>query len=119
MGTPMPALPTVGRRKTPYGRFWIGKCDSGATGTKESNAGSVVRFICSPGSLQPAQGPEVIARFVEAAAAEGDHIFPGLDDFRHCCPVVLPAQTLIVEGEITGVLVRDDGPHLLLVQLPG
>src|SRR5271168_129205 len=56
-------LETFGLRKTPKGRFWIGKCESAGTSTHERKAGSVVGSMAL---LPSAQRDRVMTQPLEA-----------------------------------------------------
>src|SRR5262245_17148556 len=118
MATPTRAG-SPGRRKTPKGRFWIGKCESGGTGTKERRVGSLAGFMVASRSQEP-QGLQVVARLVETTAAKRQHaVQAGVvdlgqfrlteDDRPHQVAVFglhagrPPCQPLLVEEELRGV----------------
>src|SRR5436190_13520921 len=100
MATPTRGAPLEGL-KIPNGRFWIGKCESGATSINDF----IVSFAGSVPTLQKFQRPQIIARFIEAAAAQrGDQLAMRADPFRPDLPFA-PGETIVRKRERSGVFV--------------
>src|ERR1041385_5047903 len=86
MATPARGLPLWRGRNTPHGKFWMGKSLSAGTGTQERRAGSFVGFMspsryAASGASKQSQRAQVVARLLEAAAAEREpRVAPQRDD---------------------------------------
>src|ERR1700722_17269843 len=64
-------------------------------------------------SLHYPQRPQVLARFVETAAAEGDdRVSPGSGYLVRRCVQILPPQFGVVEMEVGRILILKDGLNL-------
>src|SRR5262245_2823210 len=88
----------------------MGKWEPSGTGTQERRVASVVEDMAGPQKRgtggppvlrKPPQRPQVVARLVEAAAAERQRpLGAGLDDLRRAGLEAPPAQAGVVEAEV-------------------
>src|SRR3954463_13151195 len=109
------ATPTRGARvdglKIPNGRVWIGKCESGATSINDF----IVSFAGSVPTLQKFQRPQIIARLIEAAAAQRrNQLAMHADPFSPDFPFA-PGETIFRKSESRGVFVIEHSNNLGLV----
>src|SRR3954469_22579839 len=112
MATPTRGAPVDGL-KIPNGRFWIGKCESGATSINDF----IVSFAGSVPTLQKFQRPQIIARFIKAAAAQRRHqLAMRADPFRPDFPFP-PGETIVRKSESSGIFVIEHSNNLGLVPM--
>src|SRR3954469_15517029 len=112
MATPTRGAPVDGL-KIPNGRFWIGKCESGATSINDF----IVSFAGSVPTLQKFQRPQIIARFIKAAAAERrNQLAMRADPFSSNFPFA-PGETIVRKSERRGIFVIEHSDDLGLVPM--
>src|SRR3954466_13229089 len=112
MATPTRTAPLDGL-KIPNGRFWIGKCESGATSINDF----IVSFAGTVPTLQKFQRPQIIARFIETAAAQRrNQLAMPTDPFSPDLPFA-PGETIVRKSEGSGVFVIEHSNNLGLVPM--